>query len=174
MYKEDWEKAALMTFNILNLVHRPLWESYDKSEKKQVCEDFYYKVYHNGTNKSNLLTSSEAMLGKSTLDHWLTPRLVCRWIMDDNQEILDDLEEFEKLFRLCQSVIRITSQQNRDVMFKTDADGIPTLEQTLEDKYSKFTFWSDEEECYIQDKGFPLAHLIPEGFKEWEKRHTIY
>jgi hypothetical protein len=94
--------------------------------------------------------------------------------MDDNQEILDDLEEFEKLFRLCQSVIRITSQQNRDVMFKTDADGIPTLEQTLEDKYSKFTFWSDEEECYIQDKGFPLAHLIPEGFKEWEKRHTIY
>ena len=93
--------------------------------------------------------------------------------MDDNQEILDDFEKFEKLFRLCQSVIRITPQQNRDVMFKTDADGIPTLEQSLEDKYSEFTFWSAEKECYIQDKEFPLAHLIPEGFKVWEKRHII-
>ena len=90
---------------------------------------------------------------------------------------LDDFEEFKKIFRWCQSTIRVTSAQNNQVKYINEGDGAIYVKELTIDKYDKL-FSSGDEEDGDYDKWhdgegwsneFPLKHTIPEWFTEFEK-----
>jgi len=157
-------------------------ETYNKSIKDRtiIAERFYGHVFAGGTNDSGLTTSAAQKSKKAFCkDHWLSPRRVCMAMFEKAIWILDDYEEFKRIFRLSMSTIRMTSQENTAQKYKRDDEGEVVLSERLVDAYSEFRFMSriDNEESdwhkgsYIKTKGFPLAHLIPEWYTEWESEH---
>jgi len=175
---DKWEKAAAMVFKEMNY-YRDLWhDTMDDEEKQIICSMYYDFVARNGSDVHRTISKSAMKLKKlPTPDHWTCPRLVARAIMEANQWILDDFEEFKKIFRWCQSTIRVTSAQNNQVKYINEGDGVIYVKELTIDKYDKL-FSSDAEEDSDYDKWhdgegwsneFPLKHTIPEWFTEFEK-----
>ena len=145
-----------------------------------VADDGFDAIYRHGGHDSNNHTgyisaaASEKEASerkKPTLDHWLSPRIVFRSVMEIYPELLDDYDEFRYTFRLAGSTISVTSEQNREVMFRNDGERVIVRELTIE-KYDPWRFYN--EKTNEVSKGLPMAkELTPPYVTEWEKKYLI-
>ena len=135
---KDWTFNSECCFEYLNTQK----ENYFKSaqHRRMIAGIVYHCVFTAGTYDSGLTTSQAHIANKFTADHWLSPRKVCRAIMECAIYLLDDYEEFEKVFRLMMSTIRMTSKENGDAKFNIDREGIVSFTEHLETSYSNFKF----------------------------------
>jgi len=176
---KDWTQYAKYCFRFLNSEKERYFESAE--DRKIIAGNVYGFVFTAGTYDSGLTTSQAHISKVYTADHWLSPRKVCRAIMECAIYLLDDYEEFEKVFRLMMSTIRMTQKENGDAKFKIDREGVVSFDEHLETAYSNFKFMPriDNEELgwykgsYIKTKEFPLAHMIPDFYKEYESKYML-
>ena len=171
---EKWEEACEVVFDLLNF-HRYEWMEMTDSKKKIILDSVYDITSgagqcRNGKVDSGLV-SKEAMEKKNRVeDHFISPRSSGRAIMDDNQHILDDFEEFKKIFRSAQTVVHITSSQNMNMRYSHHS-GVIRIFQLTKDKYNEIKFWSEKTDEWVV--GFPLAKEIPEWFTDFERKYLI-
>jgi hypothetical protein len=176
---KDWTYYSEYCFRHLNFEKERYFKSAE--DRKIIAGMVYHYVFTAGTFDSGLTTSQAHIAKKFTADHWLSPRKVCRAIMECAIYLLDDYEEFEKVFRLMMSTIRMTQKENGDAKFNIDREGVVSFTEHLETSYSNFKFMPriDNEELgwyegsYIKTKEFPLAHMIPDFYKEYESKYML-
>ena len=173
------------------LIHRTKWLEYSWFRKTLTSNDFYQAVFRLTPVKSGLL-SREALLLKEkerTKDHWMSPRIFCRAMMDCYPELLDDFDLFKHyISNLLVTTIEITSHQNNIVKFKNknNEETIKIKYLTI-DKYEKcvdkngqegIIFYNDGEgickdHLYDYSTEFAFKNLVPDWITEFERKHLI-
>tara|TARA_Y100000114_G_scaffold155195_1_gene178810 strand:- start:57 stop:611 length:555 start_codon:yes stop_codon:yes gene_type:complete len=180
MNMKKWEKAALRAHKQLSQDALD-WKNFDDEEKHIAVSQYYDLVFRHAKGNKDARTgliSAEAMeLSKPTYDHWLSPRMVARAILDDNHWVLEEKDYFVyDVFKLSQSQIALSSEQNNLVKFN-NSNGEIFVKELTKDKYLKFKFWDKKKEGgahWVDDNNpFPLVNKIPEWFTEYEKKFYV-
>ena len=79
-------------------------------------------------------------------------------------------EEFKEYFHRCQHTIKISSRKNNLVKIKNNNGKIRIPRLTV-DKYDDLKYYN-ENTSRIETE-FPLKHMVPKEFTEWEKEHLL-
>jgi len=161
--KCEWSREYLLLF-------RDRWNKQDIELRKHIAGIFYNHVYSAGQNVSGYLTKEAVEKKyKTTDDHCFSPRMMCYAIMDVCPEVLDDPIEFSKLFDVCRTTVKVTQQQNNTVKFGRDSEKNIFVTVLTEEKYDSFRWFHKHNGYTDTSKGFPLKHLIPKFFTEYER-----
>jgi hypothetical protein len=145
------------------------WNSPDSSWKETLCAKFYHYVGDAGNE--DLTWSTMEVEDKYTLDHIFAPRLYFRALMKYHPEVFTDFTLFFPHFQLCRSTVRVTSKQNTDIKFTNTHGRIRVAALTI-DKYDTITDgWFHPMHGFVDE--FPLKHMIPEFFTQFEKDYMI-
>ena len=176
-----WQKSCKFSYEDFRR-YRDVWHTYDHEEVAHRASQYYANVFYAGPgNKSGLISLAAMHLpsNKVTNDHWASPRMNIRAIMDKNPEILDDYDEWEDNFRnFAMSTIALTSEENGIVKFQSKNGKIKINYLTI-DKYNLcenkdgvrgIKFYDENKNNISPDGIFPLAHLIPPWFTKFEKQ----
>jgi len=142
---------------------------------------FYQHIYGMKHNFSGYI-SRDAMEGNkksNTRDHFLSPRLVFRAMMDQARELLYNFEEFDKVVQLCQTTIETTRDQNNGAI-KFSMDGtIPRINALTIEKYDNWG-WYKQGQGFLTEyvngqlipQKFPLKHLVPDWLTDYELKYV--
>jgi len=172
------EAAAEVLFEQLNF-YRYDWGGFPENKKKIIIDMAYDNITGAGQGRNGIVDSglmseeaTEAEVTGETItkDHFISSRWALRTVLNDNLPVLDDFEEFEALHRLLQTVVHVTSAQNRDVRYH-NYNGEFRIDELTKDKYNKINWWSTKTDGWV--KGFPLANEIPEWFTNSERKYLI-
>lgn len=114
-----------------------------------------------------------------TYDHFLSPRLTFRAMMDMCTENLTDYVKFKAIVNACQHTICITRNQNNgSIKFRMEGS-CPVIKLPTITKYDSFG-WFLESKGVLKEyrngseinKPFPLKHMIPEWLTTWELQYV--
>lgn len=143
---------------------------------------FYQHIYGMKRHFSGY-TSRDAIIGPergNTEDHFLSPRLVFRALMDQCPDLLHDFNQFADLVRLCQTTIRITKDQNNsfDIKFRMRGE-VPVIKKLTVEKYDMWGWHQDGKGFlteYVDERlvpqKFPLKHLVPNWLTTFEEKYV--
>lgn len=143
---------------------------------------FYQGVYGMRHAFSGYI-SKDAFLTRQNMvtdDHFLSPRLTFRAMMDQRRDILFDYDLFADLVNVCRTTIRITKQQNNSYDIKFRMNGItPDIRTTTLEKYDGWG-WYQQGKGFLTEyvngellpQKFPLKHLVPEWLTTFERQYV--
>ena len=78
---------------------------------------------------------------KVTWDHWSSPQTMCHFICDFWHLYEKNFPLFVKMWKLCSTVIGVTSKQNDELKgFTKNIDGIIKVHANIEDRYDKLGY----------------------------------
>jgi len=134
--------------------------------RKYIHNIFYQEVFRD-SNKKSKFRSNDVFSNKNvTHDHYLSPRVLIRALLETEREIVQDETEFEKIFNLSKETVKVTKEQNNSVKVKNDGDDLIISELTI-NKYDKFAPWWDDENNDFDE--FPLKERVPKFLTKFEK-----
>jgi hypothetical protein len=150
---------------------------------------FYALVGNAGKVNTGYISLAASSLKNPTDDHFFSPRLVFRAMMDQFPEILKDKSRLFEIVDFCRMIVKVTGEENSRVRYSPEKDdegltGYPIVTMRTIDKYDDFG-WTKKGFGLLQEKKgrklvnspFPLKHLIPDwltAFEEKCMRHHGY
>lgn len=143
---------------------------------------FLYTLFYNSVGQAGAYVTpyqsiASATLNKATLDHCFAPRIGFLAAMDQCPEILSNREEVYKLVDFCRHTVKVTSEENGNMKYKFNPNGLPIIRIRTVDKYDRLG-WVQTGVGLLQEKRgdklvnspFPLKHLIPDWFTAFEEK----
>lgn len=143
---------------------------------------FYQGIYGMKRNFSGYL-SKDAFLASTrdtTEDHFLSPRLIFRAMMECQRDILFDYDLFSALVHTCRTTIRTTKAQNNSYQIKFRMNGtVPDIHALTIQKYDEWG-WYQQNKGFLTEyvngellpQKFPLKHLVPEWLTAFERKYV--
>jgi hypothetical protein len=162
------KEHAEWAFESINLrLHK--WDGADPEWKNNLCEKFYH--YVGGAGTDDVVWCTMEVDDTYTLDHIFAPRLYFRALMKYHREVFSNFDLFYPHFLRCMTAVRVTAKQNTDVKYKNYRGRIRVAALTI-DKYDTITDgWFHPKHGFVDE--FPLKHMIPEFFTQFEKDYMI-
>jgi len=171
MMNEKDEHYCQMAFDLLN-THLSKWDKKDFIESGgqiRVANMFYSSVFYAKSIKTGIV-GMDSFNDSTVDDHFISPRVMCHVIMEKMNHLLDDYEEFKEYFHCCQHTIKISSRKNNLVKIKNNNGKIRIPRLTV-DKYDDLKYYN-KNTCRIETE-FPLKHMVPKEFTEYEEEHLL-
>ncbi len=166
---EDWErKFALWNKYMKGCDIYNEWDTLDEEDKTTVAGDFWYKVTRTGIIDGGLVSFDAKGKKKKTPDHFVSPRMWFRAMMDTNRELLKDEALYAKSFFDLRTVIWLTKKENEDARYLNSNGEVIVRDLTVE-KYKKIRWLNTTTGNYVPKGTFPLETLVPDWFTEYEK-----
>jgi hypothetical protein len=140
---------------------------------------FYALVGNAGKVVTPYTSLAASGLKHATDDHFFSPRLVFRAMMDQFPDILNDREQVFEVVDFCRMVVKVTTEENSKVRYTTEDDvgTLPIVRVRTLDKYDDFG-WIEKGKGLLQERRgnkyvnspFPLKHLIPDWLTTFEEK----
>lgn len=131
---------------------------------KRLIEDIFYDFVNRASKPSGymsfeVLSNPECGVSK---DHWFNPRILCRSIMDSNQELLHNEQAFIELFYTSATTVKVTKPQNQELKRTIN-------KQLTINKYDNYGwYFSNYGVAAHIGEPFPLKHLVPNFYTQYE------
>lgn len=191
------EKTAVILFNNImslpidyyaemcrNILLSHMIKDYGISEdhNRYVRDFFYEQIVHSKKNntywhskKAYQNQISDSNNKQTTLDHFITPRLMVSALIEERPDIIENKIEFKKIFELCTHVVRVTKEENSSLRFDTKKFGTIVVLESTEIKYNKLGHWykKNGKAKFEYSVNFPLLNMIPTWFLDWERRLIV-
>ena len=155
------------------------WET-DRDWRTTYAMLFYALVGNTGKVLTPYVSLEASALKSPTDDHFFSPRLVFRAMMNQFPDILRDKERVFEVVDFCRMVVKVTPEENNKVRYSTeDESGVtyPIVKIRTVDKYDTFG-WTEKGKGLLRErKGkelvnspFPLKHLVPDWLTSFEEK----
>ena len=170
---EDWERKFVLWNRYMDGCNvYDCWDTLDEEDKTTIAGDFLYKVTRCGIIDGGLVSFEAKVVKKRTPDHFVSPRMWFRGMMDINRELMKDEALYAKSFYDLRTVIWLTFKENEDARYLNTNGEIKVRALTVE-KYKKIRWLNSATGNYVPKGTFPLENLVPDWFTEYEKTLLI-
>jgi len=133
------------------------------SAKRSVTRPFYMLCkslkHRYVTAEANKLPSS-----KICWDHWSSPQTMCHFICDFWYLYENNVPRFVKMWKLCSTVIGVTSKQNDELKGFTDnIDGVIRVYARIEERYDILEYILLDRKMGLSIDEFPYSEDLKEA-----------